>query len=52
MNVLEIACVLLALGASSGAAPPAVDDTPAGPGEWGFRPGEGETSPVTPPSFS
>ncbi|MCK4298589.1 MAG: DUF4962 domain-containing protein, partial [Planctomycetes bacterium] len=28
-----------------------MDDTPAGPGQWGFRPAEGEESPVNPPGF-
>jgi hypothetical protein len=29
----------------------AVDETPAKPGEWGFRPEEGEASAVNPPAF-
>ncbi|HPD17046.1 MAG TPA: DUF4962 domain-containing protein [Planctomycetota bacterium] len=29
----------------------AVDDSPGGPGEWGFRPTEGEASDVNPPGF-
>lgn len=33
-------------------AAPDVDDTPAGPGEWGFRPAEGERLQVTPPGFA
>ncbi len=28
------------------------NETPAGPGEWGFRPSQGETLQVTPPPFS
>ncbi len=28
-----------------------VNDTPGGPGEWGFHPVEGEVSPVNPPAF-
>jgi len=28
-----------------------VDDSPKRPGEWGFRPSDGESSAVTPPSF-
>ena len=30
----------------------AQDETPAGPGEWGFRPADGEVVACTPPSFS
>lgn len=30
----------------------AVDDSPGGPGEWGFRPTEGRPSEVNPPGFS
>ncbi|HIE50764.1 MAG TPA: DUF4962 domain-containing protein [Armatimonadetes bacterium] len=29
-----------------------VDETPAQPGEWGFRPAEGAISPLTPPAFA
>ncbi|MFP4055781.1 MAG: DUF4962 domain-containing protein [Candidatus Brocadiia bacterium] len=36
-------------GAAEGAAK--VDDSPAGPGEWGFRPAEGATSATDPPAF-
>jgi len=28
-----------------------VNDTPAKPGEWGFRPRDGEETPVTPPGL-
>lgn len=38
-------------GQSAPAGPPAVDETPAQPGEWGFRPAEGEPSAVNPPPF-
>lgn len=30
---------------------PSVDDSPAAPGEWGFRPAAGSTSSITPPAF-
>jgi hypothetical protein len=32
--------------------PAAVDERPGEPGEWGFRPAEGEPCPVNPPGFS
>ena len=47
-------CLLLsvALATTSLAQSPRVDERPGEPGEWGFRPTPGETSAVTPPSFS
>jgi len=45
-----IAFLLVALTAF--AQEPAVDDRPAGPGEWGFRPADGQESPVNPPAFA
>ena len=30
---------------------PAVDESPAKPGEWGFRPADGKASPTSPPGF-
>jgi hypothetical protein len=39
-----ISCVALA-------APPKLDETPAGPMEWGYRPAEGGVSETNPPSF-
>ncbi|HUT35027.1 MAG TPA: DUF4962 domain-containing protein [Planctomycetota bacterium] len=44
-----VAVLYLALGAF--AEDLAVDDTPGGPGEWGFRPIEGQPCPVNPPGF-
>ena len=41
--LFAVAC--LALGGT------AVDDSPGRPGEWGFRPAEGQPSPVNPPGF-
>lgn len=38
--------------ASSLAAPLALDERPAGDGEWGYRPASGAVSATTPPSFS
>ncbi len=29
-----------------------LNQAPAGPGDWGYRPGDGETTPVNPPGFS
>lgn len=51
-----LACRLVALGLLcsalvSFAGELAVDDTPGGPGEWGFRPLEGQASDVNPPGF-
>lgn len=34
------------------AAPPVLDERPAGEEEWGYRPAEGSLSETTPPSFS
>jgi hypothetical protein len=41
--------MMMALPAS--ADPLAVDDSPAGPGDWGFRPADGRTAETTPPGF-
>lgn len=38
--------------AAAGRAQTAFDDTPAGPGEWGFRPPHGSVSATNPPAFS
>jgi len=42
---------LLLLSATSASASP-LDDGPARPGEWGFRPADGATLAVTPPGFA
>ncbi len=34
------------------AAPPKLDETPAGDEQWGYRPADGGVSATTPPSFS
>jgi len=62
MTHLCLVAMALALAAAPAKAPVApakvtataalaVDETPGGPGEWGFRPEEGEVSAVNPPSF-
>ena len=35
----------------AGADVPTLDERAAGPGEWGYRPGEGQASEVDPPGF-
>lgn len=42
---------MLLLSAAAGAAAPAPDESPAVPGEWGFRPADGLVSSVDPPGF-
>ena len=51
--IVGVTLILLVVcaGTAAHAQAPSVDDTPAGPGEWGFRPAEGEESPVNPPGF-
>ena len=50
--VLFLAAIAVAcLESTLGAAPPALDDSPARPGEWGFRPADGRESPMNPPAF-
>lgn len=50
------ACLFLVVAAQPLAASPEpegwkLDETPAAPGEWGFRPFDGAASPVNPPGF-
>ena len=56
MGILVIigGALLLMMAASRtlAAGRPEIDETPAQPGEWGFRPAEGSVSQVTPPGFS
>ncbi len=47
--VLFFSFSLAAIHAAQG---PALDDSPAQPGEWGFRPFEGSETEVNPPAFS
>ena len=44
--------LLLATSRYAVARQPELDETPARPGEWGFRPADGSVSQVTPPGFS
>jgi hypothetical protein len=54
LAVVMVTLAALAVGLSALAQEAAIEfnDTPAGPGEWGFRPGAGEVTQVTPPGFS
>ena len=49
--VAAVSLLLAATGRAS-ARQLELDETPARPGEWGFRPAEGSVSQVTPPGFS
>ncbi len=44
--------VWLLVSPTLGATPPALDERPAGPGEWGYRPKSDAVSTVNPPSFT
>ncbi|HPO72081.1 MAG TPA: DUF4962 domain-containing protein [Armatimonadota bacterium] len=44
--------LLLAWSLAPAAAAPVLDETPAVEGEWGYRPGPGTVSQVTPPGFT
>lgn len=46
-----VICLLMILAASVAGAALVPDETPAGPGEWGFRPPDGKVSAVNPPGF-
>ena len=47
-----VACVLIALTSAAACADAQpVNDSAAAPGEWGFRPLEGQPSPTNPPAF-
>ena len=50
-EMLLIVLVSLSWTAPALAAPPRVDDSPAQPGEWGFRPHDATESPTNPPGF-
>ena len=49
-TILTLMAAMLLL--PSAIAAPALDETPAAPEEWGYRPAEGLTLEVTPPNFS
>lgn len=44
--------VLMTAVCAVAAQPPAVDDSPARPGEWGFRPRDGQKVALNPPAFA
>jgi len=46
-----ITLLIVLVGVTVCAQPLSLDDSPARPGEWGFRPRDSEESPVNPPSF-
>ncbi|MFP4250091.1 MAG: DUF4962 domain-containing protein, partial [Armatimonadota bacterium] len=52
--MLRLSAIVIAVMLVSAAAYAQVefDDTPAGPGEWGFRPADGSVSATNPPRFS
>jgi hypothetical protein len=50
--MMAIATGLAGLISVAGAAPPALDERPAKPGEWGYRPADGSVVATTPPGFS
>ena len=51
IKLLMAALMVVSVMATASAAPE-FDDTPAGPGEWGFRPAEGRELQSNPPGFS
>ncbi len=52
-RLLVLAClVITSLHVGLTRAENRLDQRPAGPGEWGYRPGDGSRSAVNPPSFS
>ncbi|MHB8901535.1 MAG: DUF4962 domain-containing protein [Thermoguttaceae bacterium] len=52
MNCWPALIVVAALPAALPAEPLTLDQRPAGPSDWGYRPEEGETIATNPPSFS
>ncbi len=48
---LAALAILLAAAGLARARPPAVNDAPAGPGEWGFRPSQAHPTATNPPGF-
>lgn len=49
-RALPLAVVLMSLATAF--AQPSLDETPAEPGDWGYRPATGDTVAVNPPAFS
>jgi len=47
-----MAALMVVSAMASASAAPEFDDSPAGPGEWGFRPADGREMQVNPPGFS
>ena len=52
MVIIGAVLLLAATPRQAAARQPELDETPARPGEWGFRPAGGSVSQVTPPGFS
>jgi hypothetical protein len=50
--IARIVAVAVLLAGARAEAQSRLDETPAGPGEWGYRPAEGSVLAVTPPGFS
>ncbi|GMV93131.1 MAG: heparinase [Candidatus Hydrogenedentota bacterium] len=48
----SLLCILPLMLPHFVSAQPSLDETPAAPGDWGYRPGNSETTAVNPPAFS
>lgn len=51
-KLISAALLIILFAASAPAAELKLDESPAEPGEWGYRPADGDVSQVNPPSFS
>ncbi|MBM3335519.1 DUF4962 domain-containing protein, partial [Candidatus Sumerlaeota bacterium] len=52
LRTVTLVLLVFVAAVARGGAPPEVDDSPARPGEWGFRPADAATVETNPPAFA